>query len=174
MSEFKSILKVESFDTKGYGIEILVQYPGNVKDDFKGENMFIFHRIGRDIENHMRKIHNAKDPERISNRKEEREEIISLFTQPIYVEEIPNEYCSDGCCADRPWFIITTNIGRIKIGWRKRVIEIDWSDSLQKKTANELFINEEVTKVDKSIHAWSLGKAKEYIEKITKEEINEV
>lgn len=93
-------------------------------------------------------------------------ELLKIFTQPIYVEEIPNGYCSRYCCKHLPWFIVTTSKGRIKIGWRKRVIQIDWTDSDIIATAEHLFLNEEVTKGPKYIHAWSIEKAKEYINKL--------
>ena len=55
---------------------------------------------------------------------------------------------------------------KIKIGWRKRVIEIDWKDSLNKEYSADLFPDEEVTKYDHYIHAWSIEDAKRYIEKV--------
>ena len=62
------------------------------------------------------------DPKVKIEAEEEKSQIIALFgTQSIFVEEIPNEYDEDSF----PWFIVTTNKGRIKIGWRKRVINID-------------------------------------------------
>lgn len=96
----------------------------------------------------------------------ERTELLALFPQPIYVEEIPNGYCSDFCCAHLPWFVVTTHVGRIKIGWRKRVVNIDWSDARDTKTAEELFAVEDVTKGERYIHAWNLEKAGEYVRKI--------
>jgi hypothetical protein len=104
------------------------------------------------------------DPEYAEQAKTEKSEILSLFdNRVIFVEEIPNGYCSDYCCKHLPWFIVTTNKGRIKIGWRKRVIHIDWTDSIIKETSETLFPNEDVTKFDTTIHAWGLEKAKEYI-----------
>ncbi len=95
---------------------------------------------------------------------ENKSAILGLFeNRAIYVEEIPNGYCSRYCCKHLPWFIITTNKGRIKIGWRKRVIEIDWKDSDIKNTAEELFPQEDVTKFECKIHAWGYKKAKEYL-----------
>lgn len=106
------------------------------------------------------------DPKTTVSAANERAEIEALFDSPIFVEEIPNEYCSQVCCSFKPWFIVTTNIGRIKIGWRKSVIHLEWTDTLVRQTAEGLFSNEEVypgcavTRYDKVIHCHGYAKAK--------------
>ncbi len=80
-------------------------------------------------------------------------------------KEIPNEYC--GCERCSPWFLITTNFGVIKIGWRKRVINIDWS-ALADSSIASLFEDESVTRGENFIHAWGLEKTQEYLSKICK------
>lgn len=105
----------------------------------------------------------ATDPDAQKRRTAERAQIVGLFPAPIYVEEIPNGYCADWCCKHLPWFIVTTTVGRIKIGWRKRVIEIDWSQTTGTKTAAELFADEDVTKDERMIHAWGEDKARAYV-----------
>lgn len=100
---------------------------------------------------------------------QDKKDILSLFgDRSIFVDEIPNGYCSEYCCKHLPWFIVTTKKGRIKIGWRKRVIHIDWEDSIIKEDADTLFPDEDVTKFGKGIHAWGLDKAKEYIDILLK------
>jgi hypothetical protein len=106
---------------------------------------------------------NPAAQERAAN---EKASIIALFPGQPFVEEIPNGYCSDFCCKHRPWFVVTTPVGRVKLGWRKRVILIDWSETRSTKTSNKLFAGEDVTKGDRMIHAWSYEKAKEYIDAI--------
>ncbi len=109
------------------------------------------------------------DPKSKEEAKEEKDSLINLFgNNKIFVQEIPNEYCSQYCCKHLPWFLITTNKGLIKIGWRKRVISIEWTKSIIKETSQELFPDEDVTKYDKVIHAWGYGKAKEYIDVLLK------
>jgi len=98
----------------------------------------------------------------------ERASLLSMFKTPIYVEEIPNGYCSEYCCRHRPWFVVTTSVGRFTIGWRKRVIQIDWKDTVGTKPAIELFPEEKTTMEDKYIHAWSLEDAARYIETVIK------
>jgi len=86
---------------------------------------------------------------------------------------IPNEYCSCNRCA--PWFNVNTEFGTIKIGWRKRVINIDWGSALKtltacgqkpKKNILSLFEKEDVTKSETNIHAWSWEKAEDYLNRI--------
>lgn len=101
-------------------------------------------------------------PAEIENNKK----LIGLFPAPIFAEEIPNGYCDQWCCRHLPWFVVTTTIGRFKIGWRKRVINIDWSETRNTDTAVELFAEENVTKAEKYIHAWSIEDAKRYIQTV--------
>jgi hypothetical protein len=99
------------------------------------------------------------------------------------VTPTPNEYCKD----DAPWALMRTAHGTIKMGWRKRVLQIEWSDMIErvvkrccrsdnayedyerKKTirkalsAETLFPAEDVTKGADHIHAWSEVKAFEYL-----------
>ena len=79
---------------------------------------------------------------------------------------IPNGYCPCDSCA--PWFEVTTDIakGNIAIGWRKRVINIDWSNLWYVADIPPLFKDEDVTKDENSIHAWGIEKAIEYLTKI--------
>lgn len=90
--------------------------------------------------------------------------IINLFDSPIYVREIPNGYTD----SIEPWYLVTTSKGHIKIGWRKRVISIDWKDSDIKQSGYELFPEEDVTRWESGIHAWGYEKAKEYIDHLLK------
>lgn len=108
-----------------------------------------------------------RDPARAEAALKEFADIVALFDQPIFVERIPNGYCSRYCCEHKPWFNITTKIGHIQIGWRKRVINIDWSRTAVAKTGDELFPNENVTRGDRYIHAYGYEKAREYIRAIT-------
>ena len=113
----------------------------------------------------IQKAIKKKDPSTPIASEENKKMIDEIFanTDLIFMEEIPNGYCSDWCCEHLPWFIVTTKVGRIKIGNRKRVIEIDWSETLGTKTSDELFESEDVTKEKKLIHAWGIEKAKQYI-----------
>lgn len=78
------------------------------------------------------------------------------------LKEIPNEYSSHEVYG--PWFIAHTFAGPIKIGCRKRVINIDWSGT--EVTVGDMFVGENVTQGDGYIHAWGEEKAVEYLSKI--------
>jgi len=95
----------------------------------------------------------------------------------VYMQELPNGYCPEGgwCCLDKPWFKVTTPFGHVKIGWRKSVINIDWTESDIRPGGEELFPNENVTRGGKYsdeakyIHAHGDKKAIEYL-KVLKQE----
>lgn len=99
------------------------------------------------------------------NSKKEFDYIASKAFNHYKIHAVKNEYGSEnynGC-----WFIITTSEGDIQIGWRKRVIQIKW---LQNYKSFEFCGNaEDVTKSfndkERYIHAWSIDKAIEYLNK---------
>jgi len=79
---------------------------------------------------------------------------------------IKNGYWGDPNFAVSPWFIVESQeMGKFTIGWRKRVINIDWSESEQLKSVDtlKLFEKENVTKETTLIHAWGYEKAVEYL-----------
>ena len=88
-------------------------------------------------------------------------------------ELLPNGYCHEDCCSHIPWFLFHTIDGDIIMGWRKRVISIEWQENYKSFDMDELFSEEEVTKWDEAgkrgIHAWGKEKACEYLKKVLKE-----
>lgn len=108
------------------------------------------------------------DPKAADMRKWHRQEIERIYAAAgvgaIFMEEISNGYCSQPCCLNRPWFRVTSRIGHVVIGWRKRVFHIDWKDSiLKKRNGEELFPAEDVTRWATGIHAWDEKDAAKYI-----------
>lgn len=102
---------------------------------------------------------------------------------------LPNGYCNQECCKHIPWLKFHTPDGDIVIGWRKRVISIEWQENF-KPFDMAVFNKENVTKwegdnniyktikkgqartnVKRGIHAWGENKAYEYLKKI-KELVN--
>ena len=74
---------------------------------------------------------------------------------------LPNNYWPDVpeyAPIRTPWYRALTPWGVITIGWRKRVIEIDWST-----TKIEHEFKDDVTKSKTMIHAWTAGKAADYL-----------
>lgn len=106
------------------------------------------------------------DPKVIENTQKIKNNLLECFPEYISYEIIPNEYCGKACCIDRLWLMVNTKKGKVKIGWRKRVINIDFAGLSLIANANEIFPNEDVTKFNYTIHAWGYDKAKEYLEKL--------
>ncbi len=101
--------------------------------------------------------------------KETRTEFETLFRDagiPILaIEPTENKY---GSFTYRgPWFNVTTPAGAIRVGWRKRVIEIELQGEWPVDCA-ELFRNEDVTVGYALVHAWSNEKAVEYLREISR------
>lgn len=123
-------------------------------------------------------------PDFAKKKAKEQEYYKGLFTEagitPVYMQELPNGYCPDGgwCCLDKPWFKVTTPFGHIKIGWRKSVINIDWTESNIRPGGEELFPDEKVTRggnysnEEKFIHAHGNEKAVQYLKKLAEEAAN--
>jgi len=75
--------------------------------------------------------------------------------------ELANGYWPDHPDYDycrRPWWLFQTDIGLLRLGWRKRVLEIDWSATETRAVVTK----DEVTKSHTMCHAWSTEKAVEY------------
>lgn len=93
-------------------------------------------------------------------------EIFNLSDFPIRsLHRIENQYWPqaveyDEIRRDSPWWLVSTEFGLIRIGWRKRVIEIDWSDTGFKL---EDPIDNSVTHSPTLVHAWSTGLAVHYL-----------
>ena len=61
---------------------------------------------------------------------------------------------------ENPWWLVKTPVGLIKIGWRKRVISIDWSDT----PIRAIVTDDDTTKEENMVHAWTELKAIEYLQ----------
>ncbi|HAR43489.1 MAG TPA: hypothetical protein DCS07_12795 [Bdellovibrionales bacterium] len=164
--EYKELYMSESFGSYGgFGIKILVA--ATRMPDLRNDAICsAAYKAAGIVSSEVQGAALSLNEEAQERARQEREQLLGLFSGRIFVEELPNGYCSDWCCRHLPWFVVTTEVGRFKIGWRKRVINIDWSETVGTKTAEELFPSEDVTKWEQSIHAWSLDDAKRYIEKI--------
>lgn len=126
-----------------------------------------------ELKRHVDEIYNLllrgcaiADPENVAAGQKETVDLLACFPVQTTHEKIPNGYSSGYYNANRPWLKVATYKGTIIIGWRRRVISIDWSNSNIKEAANDLFPAEDVTKDNRLIHAWGYDKAKEYLAKL--------
>lgn len=173
---YHDLFKLESCGLRGsFGLKILVAVePPHVQDgpqiefdvpaileDEKVRNAV--YDVQDKIENAVRSVALSKLPQIAEEAKAQRLGLLAGFGNTILVEEIPNGYCKRYCCAHLPWYVVTTSVGRIKIGWRRSVISIDWAETQGTKTSKELFESEDVTKDTRVIHAWGYEKARAYV-----------
>lgn len=159
--EFRPVASTQSMNKEKTGIQISVSFKRELTEDegveiskFMDKMMRLFRR--NDL------LANA---EYMAQIEKDKNSLLACFSRAyIHVKEIPNEY--EGAMAIMPWFVVTTAKGPIKIGWRKRVIEIDWNETGVEEWAEKLFPDEDVTKNGRSIHAWGYEKAKEYLDRL--------
>jgi hypothetical protein len=164
---FKSISKIEGYGGfRGISIGVDCSVAG-IETTEEEQNMICSHV--NEIYKKLYFLREKNHPESITANKDSIEKLKACFPCVIYAEIAPNEYWGSSRPND-DWLIVTTNRGRIKIGWRKRVINIDWSGSEVTAYSAELFPGEDVTKGERYIHAWGYEKAKEYIAKILSSE----
>lgn len=77
--------------------------------------------------------------------------------------EITNQYSRS---YDDPWVLVQTEFGVVMIGWRKRVINIDWTFCKYRGIITQDTVDGSTTKVSTAdcwTHAWSYEKAVEYL-----------
>jgi hypothetical protein len=89
----------------------------------------------------------------------------------VSTRKIANQYWADPANVD-PWWVVKTNFGSFTIGWRKRVMDIDWTDteltigSSVDRHGDILkpITTDDVTMSPTNIHASGYGKAVEYLQ----------
>jgi len=85
------------------------------------------------------------------------------------VEWIENRYwpCSKEYDELRsPWLRVTTPHGPIVLGWRKRVIHIEWQDTNLDVNGKDAVAEEWITHGDRMCHAWSYTQAAACLERL--------
>jgi len=139
----------------------------------------IKNNISYDASNFLQKLREQISLEWVKcNEKDKRaeyvEELKKLFIDAgfttIYVKVVDNQYSSSSYYYSSPWIEVTTQKGVILLGWRKRVINIDWSMSDIDIDGTKIFTNEKTTVGEKYIHAWGYKKAVEYLSKLNSKE----
>jgi hypothetical protein len=112
-------------------------------------------------------LHRHKGCHRLAIIDDEREYMIGLLDEAEIpysgMTMIPSGYHSDDLFFG-PWFVVQLSEakGEITIGWRKRVINIDWSKA-SLPDGDTLFADEDVTKGPTMIHAWGKDHAIRYL-----------
>lgn len=164
MSSYKQVAKIESHfgDIGTVGVTINVSIERELSE--KEASNIMWQHCDKIIQ-YLRMETLKNDPKTIKEVQGAKENLLLCFPERdrIYVQEIPNRYSSGYA---NPWYKVTTSKGVIIIGWRKRVINIDWSESEIEHDGNILFASEDVTKDKHMIHAWGYEKAHQYLHKL--------
>ena len=127
---------------------------------------------GWDMQN-IRDYHQRRNPES-PHRHESCHKLWEIEEEQAYFKEvmdqsgmpytsmraIPNGYSRS---YSSPWFLVETKWGPLRIGWRKRVINIDWGDSQINHNGDITFKDQKVTTWRVGVHAWGKDKAIEYL-----------
>jgi hypothetical protein len=105
----------------------------------------------------------AKRIERRNASRKEAESILLLAGFTVkHVWELANGYWPDSPDYDdarTPWWLFLTEIGPVQIGWRKRVLHIEWSTC----AVRSIVTTDDVTKTFTYVHAYRVEKAVEYL-----------
>lgn len=95
-----------------------------------------------------------------------REQVIGLMNiaglDVRTIKQIRNQYWIDA--PSYPWWLVLTQFGVIMIGWRKRVISIDW----ELAEVRHIVTEDDVTKSQTYVHAWSLMDAAKYLSELAR------
>ena len=159
-TEAPVVYREESLGNQHFVLEIRVLQKRPINDHDKE----IFWKAADMIKEALYVEDERTDPERIKAKEEWIQKARELFREThfnlVYLEEIPNEYWNR---PSEPWLLVTTQFGHFKVGWRKRVIVIDWSKTILEATAERIFPDEKVTMEGKMIHAWGYDAMKKYL-----------
>ena len=98
--------------------------------------------------------------------REEAESILRLAGYEIrHTWELANGYWPASPHYDdvrKPWWLFLTDIGLVQLGWRKRVLSIEWDANGTRGMVTE----DDVTKGETYVHAWSVEKAVAYMREL--------
>jgi len=163
VGHYAELSSIEQFTNPGLGVKIWVA----IRRKLLPEDALAASRCAEQIMEGLQRNTAENDPELQKEHVRLLEEYASLFKQrPIFIKEIPNKYWNNWYGVHRPWAIITTSSGHFEVGWRKRVLSIDWSQTLIEETAEAMFPDEPVTKDGRLIHAHTVEDARRYITRI--------
>lgn len=102
-------------------------------------------------------------------REESQAEVESVLTlaglKPERMWELANGYWPLAPTYDdvrKPWWLAQTSLGLIRIGWRKRVMSLEWDATPHRGVVTD----DEVTKSETMVHAYAPAKAVEYLTRL--------
>lgn len=163
---------VHGSDSGDFAVKIFVRRPAEVMnaiaklDDVskhgeltpKERANCLFLKVGTEINNILHLQAAQLDPKTPERKQETKAAFKKAFAaagfNSIFMQEIPNEYCGtdEVEALSNPWYIITTSIGHIKVGWSRHAIRLDWSQTTIKKSTEEIFPGEGSRYDDKAVH----------------------
>lgn len=147
--------------TMGMNISVKIDVAGI--EEFNDEQQNQISRHCSQIVEELLRSEKAKDPNVEIQKKQVIEKLLECFSEYISFQEMPNQYSNHPVYLSLPWIKVKTLRGYVILGWRKRVISIDWENISDPPDARHIFRNEDVTKEKHLIHAWSYDDAKRYI-----------
>lgn len=170
---YKEVYGKESHGSKGaFGIRIFVTIDHEISKEAPWTEAIAISKAAELIEEAIRTEDERLSAESQKAKADERRELLGVFPDVFQFEELPNGYCNKWCCTQKPWYRVLTRVGWVKIGWRKSVINIDWSDTAVKQSGDELFPGAQFTvgsgydhkgNPTRYCHAYGVEKAREQL-----------
>lgn len=160
----QTVYAIESYGSRYFGMKITVDQERKLDDeDYSAVYKHVM-AIQHLIQGRTLKL----DPQEQANAAEERTKLLACFPEPIFVTPVRNQYHLEDSAYGQmhPWFDVTTKRGIFLVGWRKRVINLDWSRTDIKTDGNVLFADQQVTKDKTYIHAYGYERCKGYVDQL--------
>jgi hypothetical protein len=163
-TEYKMLAGSETYGKHPEGVRIMVALSREFTTEDQVNAMRCIHTLNKQLRRETVRL----DPQTEKDVAFQRGKFEAAFMEAgfsvVYMEPAPNEYFGDDAEAlSSPWYVVTTPRGHIKVGWRKRVIVLDWERSEIQASAHQLFPQEDVTKGDRMIHCWTYEKLAQYL-----------
>lgn len=159
----QTLYAVEQHSSRYFGLKIIVDQDRTLDD----EDYAMCAPHIREIERLLQARTYKLDPIEQAHAAEERTKLLEAFPEAVYVQPVRNQYHGDSPYGQmRPWFEVTTKRGIFLVGWRKRVINLDWSKTDIMSTGSEVFPEHTATIGDTYLHSSSYTYLKECVDKL--------
>lgn len=159
----QTLYAVQQHSSRYFGLSIVVDQDRKLDDeDFAACSKHI-----REIERVLQARTYKLDPIEQAHALEERTKLLAAFPDAIYVQPVKNQYHGDSPYGQmRPWFEVTTKRGIFLVGWRKRVINLDWTKTDVMSKGSEVFPDHQMTMGDAYLHTGTYEYLKEAVAKL--------